>query len=181
MHVLIDIMEMISHWAIPAVVLSIPLWGLIRGVKVYEAFVEGAKQGLLTTARITPYLIAMFVAIRVFRVSGGMDLILRLVSPLTGLFSIPPEVVPMFLLRPLSGSGALGMLGELMNTYGPDSLVGLTASTIQGSTETTFYVITVYFGAISIARIRHSLPIGLLADLVGFLAAVYACTWFFHH
>ena len=87
----------------------------------------------------------------------------------------------MFLIRPLSGSGALGMLGELMNTYGPDSLIGLTASVIQGSTETTFYVITVYFGAINIARIRHSLPIGLLADLVGFLAAVYTCTWLFHH
>lgn len=178
---LIQIMEMISRWAIPTIVLGIPLWGLIRGVKVYEAFVEGARQGLLTTVRITPYLIAMFVAIRVFRVAGGMDILLRLVSPLTGLLAIPPEVVPMFLIRPLSGSGALGMLGELMNTYGPDSLIGLTASVIQGSTETTFYVITVYFGAINIARIRHSLPIGLLADLVGFLAAVYTCTWLFHH
>ena len=174
-------MEMISRWAIPTIVLGIPLWGLIRGVKVYEAFVEGARQGLLTTVRITPYLIAMFVAIRVFRVAGGMDILLRLVSPLTGLLAIPSEVVPMFLIRPLSGSGALGMLGELMNTYGPDSLIGLTASVIQGSTETTFYVITVYFGAINIARIRHSLPIGLLADLVGFLAAVYTCTWLFRH
>ena len=178
---LIQIMEMISRWAIPTIVLGIPLWGLIRGVKVYEAFVEGARQGLLTTVRITPYLIAMFVAIRVFRVAGGMDILLRLVSPLTGLLAIPSEVVPMFLIRPLSGSGALGMLGELMNTYGPDSLIGLTASVIQGSTETTFYVITVYFGAINIARIRHSLPIGLLADLVGFLAAVYTCTWLFRH
>ncbi len=177
----VNIMEAVSRWAIPIVVLGIPLWGLVQGVKVYEAFVEGAKQGLLTTVRITPYLIAMFVAIRVFRVAGGMDLLLQAVTPLAGILRIPPEVLPMFLIRPLSGSGSLSMLGELMNTYGPDSLVGIMASTIQGSTETTFYVITVYFGAINITRVRHSLPIGLWADIVGFLAAVYACTWLFRN
>lgn len=175
----ISILEAISRWAIPVIVLGIPLWGLVRGIKVYETFVEGAKQGLTATMRITPYLIAMFVAIRVFRVAGGMDLLLKAVTPFTDMLGIPPEVVPMALIRPLSGSGALSMLGELLHTYGPDSLVGMTASTIQGSTETTLYVITVYFGAIGVTRARHSLPIGLWSDLVGFLAAVFICTRLF--
>ena len=178
---LMQIMETIGRWAIPSVVLAIPLWGVIRGVKVYEAFVDGARKGLITTVRITPYLIAMLVSIRVFRVAGGMDLLLKAIAPCTRLLGIPPEVVPMFLIRPLSGSGSLGMLGEILKTHGPDSLIGVIASTIQGSTETTFYVITVYFGAVNVNRVRHSLPIGLWADLVGFIAAVYACFWFFGH
>jgi spore maturation protein B len=176
---MIKVMEAISRWAIPMVVLVIPLWGVVRGVKVYEAFVEGAKQGLLTTVRITPYLIAMFVAIRVFQVAGGIDLLLQVIASPLRLLGIPPEVVPMLLIRPLSGSGALSMLRELLHVHGPDSLIGLMAATIQGSTETTFYVITVYFGAINITRARHSLPIGLWADFVGFIAAIYACLWLF--
>ncbi|MGI6566732.1 MAG: spore maturation protein [Firmicutes bacterium] len=172
---IINIMEGISRWAVPALVLGIPLWGLVRGVRVYEAFVEGAKHGLASAVRITPYLIAMFVAIRVFRAAGGMDLLLKAITPFTNMLGIPPEVVPMGIIRPLSGSGALGMLGELLHTYGPDSLVGMTASTIQGSTETTLYVLTVYFGAVGITRSRHALPIGLWSDLAGFLAAVLVC------
>ncbi|HHV93945.1 MAG TPA: spore maturation protein [Firmicutes bacterium] len=172
-------MEAISRWAIPAIVLGIPLWGLIRGVRIYEAFVEGAKQGLATAVRITPYLIAMFVAVRVFRTAGGMDLLLRAATPLTKALGIPPEVVPLALIRPLSGSGSLSILGELLQTYGPDSLVGMTASAVQGSTETTLYVITVYFGAVGVTRARHALPIGLWSDLVGFLAAVYICSRLF--
>ena len=170
---LISTMEAISRWAIPAIVLGIPLWGLIRGVRIYEAFVEGAKQGLATAVRIAPYLIAMFVAVRVFRTAGGMDLLLRAATPLTKALGIPPEVVPLALIRPLSGSGSLSILGELLQTYGPDSFVGMTASAVQGSTETTLYVITVYFGAVGVTRARHALPIGLWSDLVGFLAAVY--------
>ncbi len=176
---LISTMEAISRWAIPAIVLGIPLWGLIRGVRIYEAFVEGAKQGLATAVRITPYLIAMFVAVRVFRTAGGMDLLLRAATPLTKALGIPPEVVPLALIRPLSGSGSLSILGELLQTYGPDSLVGMTASAVQGSTETTLYVITVYFGAVGVTRARHALPIGLWSDLVGFLAAVYICSRLF--
>ena len=176
---IIDLLEAISRWAIPVIVLGIPLWGLVRGVRVYETFVEGAKQGMAAAVRITPYLIAMFVAIRVFRVAGGMALLLKAVTPFTDMLGIPPEVVPMALIRPLSGSGALSMLGELLHTYGPDSLVGLTASTIQGSTETTLDVITVYFGAVGVTRARHSLPVGLWSDLVGFLAAVFICNWLF--
>ncbi len=176
---LISTMEAISQWAIPAIVLGIPLWGLIRGVRIYEAFVEGAKQGLATAVRIAPYLIAMFVAVRVFRTAGGMDLLLRAATPLTKALGIPPEVVPLALIRPLSGSGSLSILGELLQTYGPDSLVGMTASAVQGSTETTLYVITVYFGAVGVTRARHALPIGLWSDLVGFLAAVYICSRLF--
>lgn len=176
---LLQTMEIVGRWAIPGIVLFIPLWGLIQGVKVYEAFVEGARKGLLATLRITPYLIAMLVSIRVFRVAGGMDLLAKIIAPVTSPLGLPKEVIPMFLIRPLSGSGALGMLGDLLKTHGPDSLVGMMASTIQGSTETTFYVLTVYLGAVNIQRVRHSLPIGLWADLVGFLAAVYAVLWFF--
>ena len=178
---LVQTMEIIGRWAIPSIVLFIPLWGLIQGVRVYEAFVEGAKKGLLSTLRITPYLIAMLVSIRVFRVAGGMDLLAKIIAPVTSPMGVPKEVIPMFLIRPLSGSGALSMLGDLLKTYGPDSLVGVIASTIQGSTETTFYVITVYFGAINIHRVRHSLSIGLGADIIGFLLAVYSCLWFFGH
>ncbi len=178
-HMLIKAVETISRWAIPVIVLAIPLWGLLRGVKVYEAFVEGAREGLLTTVRIAPYLIAMFVAIRVFRVAGGMNLVLQAITPFTRLLQIPPEVVPMFLVRPLSGSGSLSMLGEILKVHGPDSLVGVMASTIQGSTETTLYVITIYFGAVNATRIRHSLAIGLWADFIGFIVAVYACLWFY--
>ncbi len=176
---LIKAVETIGRWAIPVIVLAIPLWGLLRGVKVYEAFVEGAREGLLTTVRIAPYLIAMFVAIRVFRVAGGMNLLLQAITPFTRLLQIPPEVVPMFLVRPLSGSGSLSMLGEILKVHGPDSLVGVMASTIQGSTETTLYVITIYFGAVNATRIRHSLAIGLWADFIGFIVAVYACLWFY--
>lgn len=174
-----DIITGITRWTIPILVLIISLLGVIRKVKVYETFVDGATEGLKTTVRIAPYLVTMFVAIRVFRVSGAMDLLIQSAQPLTGLLHIPDAILPMALIRPLSGSGALGMLAEIFKTHGPDSLAGLTASTMQGSTETTFYIITVYFGAIGVNRVRHALTIGLWADFVGLLAAVWVCRWLF--
>ncbi|NLK07823.1 MAG: spore maturation protein [Firmicutes bacterium] len=172
-------MESIGSWAIPAVVLFIPLWGLIKGIKVYEVFIEGAKKGLAATLRITPYLIAMLVSIRVFNAAGGLDILTEALAPISKRLAIPQAVIPMFLIRPLSGSGALAMLGDILKTQGPDTLAGFMASVVQGSTETTLYVLTVYFGAVNVFRVRRSLTIGLWADLVGFVAAVCACSWFF--
>lgn len=162
----------LSSWAIPAILAAVPLFALVRGVKVYDVFCQGAKEGLEITVRILPYLVAMFVAIGVLRASGALELLLRLVEPVGALLGIPPEVVPLALIRPLSGSGSLGILADLLEKYGPDSLIGLIASTMQGSTETTLYVLTVYFGSVGVVKARHSLAVGLLADLAGFVASV---------
>ncbi len=170
---MLSLIDIISAWTIPMLLLLIPLVGILKKVSVYESFVEGAKNGFHTAIRIIPYLVAMFIALKVFQESGAMDLLIRLIRPLTTKANIPEEVLPLALIRPLSGSGALAMLSNILETYGPDSLIGRLASTIQGSTETTFYVLTVYFGAIGIHKVRHSLLAGLIADLSGFLAAVY--------
>lgn len=161
-----------SVWAIPAILFGVPLFALLRGVRVYEVFCEGAKEGFEIAVRILPYLVAMFVAIGVFRTSNALEALLRLLEPLTALVGIPSEVVPLALIRPLSGSGSLGILAELLEKHGPDSLIGLVASTMQGSTETTFYVLTVYFGSVGVVKARHSMAVGLFADLVGFVASV---------
>lgn len=162
----------VSVWAIPFILFVIPVYGYFKGVRVYESFCEGAKEGFATAIRILPYLVAMFVSISVFRESQALAGLLKLMSPLAHVFGFPPEVLPLALIRPLSGSGSLAVLADLMEQYGPDSLIGLMASTIQGSTETTFYVITVYFGTVGIKKSRHVAAVGLAADLAGFAAAV---------
>lgn len=146
---------------------------------MYEVFCEGAREGFDTAIHILPYLVAMFVAIGVFRASQAMDALLSLLSGPVALLGIPAELLPLALLRPLSGSGALGYLAELLSEHGPDSLIGLIASTMQGSTETTFYVLTVYFGAVGVRKARHAVTVGLLADFAGFIAAVIAVKWVF--
>jgi len=176
---MISIINTISAWAIPVMLIGIPVIGLARGVKVYESFVEGAKEGFATAIRIVPFLVAMFVAIKVFQQSGMMGVITKLISPLTSIFKIPDEVIPLALIRPLSGSGALGVLASILETYGPDSLIGLMASTIQGSTETTFYVLTVYFGAVGVRKVRQALPAAVAADIAGFLVAALIVTLVF--
>jgi len=140
---------------------------------VYEVFVEGAKEGFTTAIRIIPYLVAMLVAIGIFRASGALDLVTSLVAPVTSALGMPPETLPMALMRPLSGSGSLGIMTELMKVHGPDSLIGVMASTMYGSSETTFYVLAVYFGAVGIKNTRHALPVGIIADIAGMLAAVW--------
>ena len=169
---MMEVFRSVSTWAIPTILFAVPLLALIRGVRVYEVFCEGAKEGFEIAVRILPYLVAMFVAIGVFRASNALDALLSLIQPVTGLLGIPPEVVPLALIRPLSGSGSLGILAELLEEYGPDSLIGLIASTMQGSTETTLYVLTVYFGSVGVVKARHSLAVGLFADLVGFVVSV---------
>ena len=169
------IIQAVSNWAIPVFFLVVPLVAVWRRVKVYEEFVEGAKDGFQVAVRIIPYLVAILVAIGMFRASGAMDILTGWLSPLTKLIGFPAEVVPAALMRPLSGSGTLGLVTELLETHGPDSFIGRLASTIYGSTETTFYVLAVYFGSVGIKRTRHAVAAGLTADLAGILAAVFVC------
>jgi spore maturation protein B len=159
--------------AIPLVLVLFLGWGLVKKVKVYEVFVEGAKDGFNVAVRIIPYLVAMLMAIGIFRASGAMELLTDLLAPVTMLIGMPPETLPMALMRPLSGSGSLGIMTELMKVHGPDSLIGILASTMYGSSETTFYVLAVYFGAVNIRNTRHAVPTGLIADVAGMLAAVW--------
>ena len=168
-----EIINIISLVAIPLVIFVFLGWGIARKVKVYEVFVEGAKDGFQVAIRIIPYLVAMLVAIGIFRASGAMELLTTVLAPVTTLIGMPPETLPMALMRPLSGSGSLGIMTELMKVHGPDSLIGIMASTMYGSSETTFYVLAVYFGAVGIKNTRHAVPVGLVADAAGMLAAVW--------
>jgi spore maturation protein B len=168
-----SVISVISLVAIPLVLLVFLGWGLFKKVKVYEVFVEGAKDGFNVAIRIIPYLVAMLAAIGIFRASGALELLIALLAPVTNLIGMPPETLPMALMRPLSGSGSLGIMTELMNVHGPDSLIGIMASTMYGSSETTFYVLAVYFGAVAVKNTRHAVPTGLIADLAGMLAAVW--------
>lgn len=170
-----DFCEQLSIWAIPVILLIIPLIGYIRQVKVYEVFVEGAGEGFQTAIRIMPFLIAMMVATNVFRASGAMDWCSEFLQPVLYWLGIPTDLVPLAIMRPISGTGSLGITTELLNTFGPDSLIGRMASTILGSTDTTLYIITVYFGAVGVYKPRYSVFVGLLGDLVGFLGAVVFC------
>jgi spore maturation protein SpmA len=162
-----------SIWTLPALVGGLLLFGWARGVRVYDSLVEGAKEGFQVALRIIPYLVAILVAVGMFRASGGIDLMVALLAPVTELIRMPAEALPMALLRPLSGSGALGVMSEIMTVHGADSFIGYMVSTFQGSTETTFYVLAVYFGAVNVKKTRHTLPACLLADLTGILAAVF--------
>ncbi len=169
----------VSVWAIPVLLFLIPLIGIIKKVKIYEVFVDGAREGFQVAVRIIPFLVAILVAIGMFRASGAMELFVVLVSPLTELIEMPAEILPAAVMRPLSGSGALGIITELLKTHGPDSFIGNLASTLYGCTETTFYVIAVYFGAVQVKNIRYAIPAGLIADLAGVLAALFICRQIF--
>ncbi len=171
--------RLLSAWLIPVLLLIIPTVGMMRRVKIYEVFVEGAKEGFHTAVRILPYLTAVLAAAGLFRSSGAMEVLVRLLSPLTERVGMPAEVLPAALLRPLSGSGSLGLITELMKTHGPDSFIGNLASTLYGCTETTFYVIAVYFGAVGIKKTRYAVPVGLTADLAGMAAALFICRFLF--
>lgn len=165
--------DMFSFWMLPALVAIFVLYGWVRRVQVYESMVEGAKEGFQVALRIIPFLVAILVVIGMFRASGGLDLIVGLISPLTALVGMPGEALPMALLRPLSGSGALGVASEAMTVHGPDSVIGYMVSTYQGSTETTFYTLAVYFGAVGVKTTRHTVPACLVADVTGILAATF--------
>ncbi len=172
-------LDKVSLWAVPAMLALIPLWGYIKKVKVYDTFIEGAEEGLQVAVKIIPYLVAMMVALSVFRASGAMELLAKAIDPVTRWLGFPTEVLPLMIVRPLSGAGALAVTADLLKTHHPDSYIGRLASIMQGSTDTTFYVLTVYFGSVGIRKARYAPAVGLLADAVGFLAALYACNWFF--
>ncbi len=171
----------LSPWIIPAMLVGIPGYGLLRRVAVYEAFVEGAKDGLAVSLRILPYLVAILVAVGMFRESGAMELLIAPLGRITGVFGLPPEALGMAVLRSLSGSASFGYLASLLKdpAIGPDGYLGMLVSTIYGSSETTFYVLAVYFGAAGVKRIRHALLAGLLADLGGTVFSVVICRWLY--
>jgi spore maturation protein SpmA len=168
--------ERISVWVVPTLIVGFVGFGWIRGVAVYESFVKGAKEGFDIAVLIIPYLVAILVSIGMLRASGALGAFVRFVSPLTEMVGLPAEALPMAILRPLSGSGAMGVMLDTMKESGPDSYVGYLVSTFQGSTETTFYVLAVYFGAVGVKRIRHTLVAALTADIVGIMAAVAICS-----
>lgn len=167
-------LDALSAWAIPVLLAGIPLLALARRVKVYPAFVEGAREGFETAVRIIPPLVAILVALGMLRASGALDALTRLLAPLTHLAGVPASVVPLVLVRPLSGGGALGVVGDVLRAEGPDSYAGRLVSVMAGSTETTFYVLAVYMGAAGVTRYRQALAAGLIADLAGMAAAVAA-------
>src|SRR5713101_4216892 len=173
------ILGAISLWAIPVLLVGIPLIGMIRGLKVYDVFIEGAKEGFQVAVRIIPFLVGILVAIGMFRASGAMDMLTNALRPLLSATRFPPEVFPLVILRTLSGSGSLALATDIIKRYGADSLIARTAATIYGGSETTFYVLAVYFGAIGVKRTRHAIPAALLGDLVAAIVAVTVCSWMF--
>jgi spore maturation protein SpmA len=168
-----------SSWVMPILMLSIVLFGFARKVKVYEVLVTAGKEGFQVAVLIIPYLVAIMVAVAVFRASGAMEAIVSVLGKVTGPLGFPPEALPMALIRPLSGTGAIGVLAETMKTYGPDSFVGYLTSTINGSMETTFYVLAVYFGSVQVRALRHTVAACLLTDLSGIVVSTVLCHLFF--
>lgn len=169
----------LSRWAIPAILLAVPLVAVLRGVKVYETFVEGAEAGFTTAVKTIPYLVAMLVAISIFRASGAMEVLVSALSPLLSFIGLPAEVLPHAIMRPLSGGAALGIASDIIKTYGPDSMLGRLVSTMQGSCDTTFYVLTLYFGSVGIKKYRYSVILGLVADFTTLVASVFIVSTLF--
>jgi len=172
-------LDLLSAWAVPLLLAGVPLYALARKVKVYPVFLEGAKEGFETGVRIIPPLVAVMVALGLLRASGALEALATFLAPVLGPLGLPASVLPLALIRPLSGGGALGVVGDVLRAEGPDSYAGRLASVMCGSTETTFYVLAVYFGAAGVTRYRHALPAALLADLAGVAAAVLVVRYLF--
>ena len=173
------ILNVISIWVVPGLILLALLYAYFRKVKLFETFVEGAKEGFGMSVRLIPFLVGMMVAIGLFRDSGAMEFFTRLLEPLIQFLGIPAEILPLAFMRPVSGSSALAITAEIMNTFGADSLLGRMAATMQGSTDTTLFVLTVYFGAVGIKKTRYALAVGLMADAAGILTAIFICNLVF--
>ncbi|GMB07806.1 spore maturation protein B [Thermolongibacillus altinsuensis] len=168
-----QIVQLISLWLIPSIIAFVLLYGTYKRVPTYEAFVEGGKEGIQIAFSLIPYLVGMLVSIAIFRTSGALDYFIQFVKPLVDPFGLPSEVIPLAIIRPISGTASLGIVTDLIATYGPDSFIGRLASTIQGSTETTLYVLTVYFGAVGIRKMGDALKVGLLADAISFILSFF--------
>ncbi|MGG1631234.1 spore maturation protein [Rossellomorea sp. NRS-1567] len=169
----------ISLWLIPIMIGFILIYGTFKKVPTYEVFVDGGKEGIKIAVSIIPFLIGMLVSITIFRESGALEFFVNLIRPGLLALGIPPEIVPLAIIRPISGTAALGMMSDIVATHGPDSFIGRLASTLQGSTDTTLYVLTVYFGAVGIRKMGDALKVGLLADVVGIVAAIFIVTVMF--
>ncbi|MCP8968713.1 spore maturation protein [Ectobacillus ponti] len=174
-----SVMNTISLWIIPCMIGFILLYGTFKKVPTYETFVEGGKEGLQIAVSILPFMVGMLVSIAIFRASGALDAMVGVMKPVLDKVGIPAEIVPLALIRPISGSAGLSITTDLIATYGPDSFIGRLASTIQGSTDTTFYVLTVYFGAVGIRKMGDALKVGLLADLIGIVCSIIFVSLFF--
>jgi spore maturation protein B len=161
-----------SRWAIPAILLFVPIIAALRKVKVYETFVDGAEAGFATAIKTIPFLVAMLVAIGIFRASGAMEVMVKTLSPVLNVIGLPTEVLPHAIMRPLSGGAALGIASDIIKNYGPDSFLGRLVSTMQGSCDTTFYVLTLYFGSVGVKKYRYSVILGLLSDLTTLFASI---------
>lgn len=166
----------LSLYALPVIIIMILTVGIIKKVPVYEEFVEGAKDGFKVSINIIPYLVAIIVGISMFRASGAMETIASLFAPILNALSVPIDSVPIMITRSLSGSATLGLFTELAQKLGPDAYATKLCAVIVGSSETTFYVLAVYFGAIGIKKLRYALLVGLLADTIGIIAAVFVCS-----
>ncbi|MDI9819783.1 MULTISPECIES: spore maturation protein [unclassified Legionella] len=176
---MIGFANQLSNWIFLTFVVGIPLYGVFKKINVFDVFVTGAKQGFETAISIVPYLIAMIVAIGMLRASGFFELVNSLLAPVLSALGMPAELLPLALIRPFSGSASTGIMAELIHEHGGDSLISKTAATMMGSTETTFYVVAVYFGAVGIKKTRYAIPAGLLADLAGVIASVIICHYLF--
>lgn len=172
-------LNFLSLMIIPLMITVILIHGMIKKIDIYELFVEGAAEGFKTAVKIMPYLIAIFLAIGIFKDSGALDLFTKILSPMTNALGIPKEVLPLAIMRPVSGSGALGIVKDLVHTYGPDSFIGRVSSTMMGSAETIFYTMAVYFGAVSIKNGRHTLLAALISHLAAVMASVMICKIYF--
>jgi spore maturation protein B len=170
------IVSIISLWFIPVLIGFILLYGTFKKVPTYESFVEGGKEGIKIAISIIPFLVGMLVAISIFRASGALEYVMDAIRPLMEAIGIPAEIVPLAFIRPISGTAALGMTSDLIAVHGPDSFIGRLASVLQGSTDTTFYVLTVYFGAVGVKKMGDALKVGLWADLVGIIVAIIVVT-----
>lgn len=169
----------LSNWMFLIFIVGIPAYAAFKKVNVFDAFIIGAKQGFDVSVSLIPYLVAMMVAIGMLRASGFFSLMNQLLSPVLAMIGMPSELLPLALVRPFSGSASTGVMAELIHKFGGDSFIAKTAATMMGSTETTFYVIAVYFGSIGIRRTRHAIPAGLLADLAGIITSVLICRYLF--
>lgn len=174
-----SIMNTISLWALPVILLLILTMGLVKKVPLYETFTEGAKEGFKVSVNIIPYLVAIIVAISMFRASGIIEMIGEALQPLLAHFNVPADTIPIMIVRSLSGSAALGVFSDIANTLGPDDYATKLSAVMVGSSETTFYVLAVYFGAVGISKLRYALLVGLLADFIGIVSAILVCNMMF--
>ncbi len=169
----------ISLYLLPILIITILTIALVKKVPIYEEFTEGAKDGFAVSIKIIPYLVAIIVGISMFRASGAMESITNFLSPLLSNFSIPVDSIPVMITRPLSGSATLGLFSEIAHKFGPDAYTTKLCAVLVGSSETTFYVLSVYFGSIGIKKFRYALLTGLLADVIGIIVAIFVCSLIF--